>query len=371
MQNLTDKELNEFKATTNRIWNYKLLNAFNEITRVLLCSHSIIVEAPNFRIDNLGQKWGEWDEGKRLISLHENLFRFYPWAAVLHVLRHEMAHLIVSEIFKIHDALPHGIHWEKACELLKVDPKVTVSYTYLNDYHSHTYDKMALRIQKLMALGESSFKAEAESALNKAYELMERHKVIVARKSDNHKIFTHRPLGILFKKVPSYAWSVARILSGYYNVKCIQMNYYGEHTSGKYLEIFGEPHHLDVAEYVYYFILFEAERQWYEFKESDEWTHDHGKIQWIKDFIRGFASNLSVHKEKVEKRMDDDTHSLILRYTEILGEKYDEAYPRHINLFTHTTNRKSGDGGYEAGKRTTLRSAIRQNSSVSCGLLTA
>lgn len=368
MNTLTDKELSEFRATTNKIWVHKLTNAYSEINNKFWEHVHHTLQYPNFRIDNLGAgKWGYWNPKDRILALHEDLFKFYPWTAVIHVLKHEFAHQIVSEEFKMDDFTAHSEPWERACKMINVDSKVSVSHSYLSSSDNHTYDKMTGRIQKLIALGESSYKGESESALAKAYELMERYKIRVARKQETGKIFLTRPLGILFKKMPSYIWTLGRIISNYYNVKYIQSHcYIGDNSRRgyKYIEIFGEPHHLDIAEYVFYFLIFEAERQWLEFKQSEQYTHFHGKVQWIANFMFGFSRKLNDHKVKVNNRMaSENCQSMILQYDTILDSRYRSNYPTMRTISTNTTHRKSGSGGFDAGQNTSIRTAVRGGNS--------
>ena len=369
MKTLTDKELNEFKATTNKIWVKKLVDEYNTINNIFWDHKQHTLQCPNFRIDNLGAgKWGCWNPKDRILSLHEDLFKFYHWTAVIHVLKHEFAHQIVSEEFKMDDFTAHSEPWERACKMINVDPKVSVSHSYLSSSDNHAYDKMSIRIQKLIALGESSFKGESESALTKAYELMERYKIKVAKKQETGKVFISRPLGILFRKMPNYIWAMGRLIAEFYNVKYIQMHHYGENYKHmKYIEIFGEPHHLDIAEYVFYFLVFEAERQWNEFKKSDVYDSSfHGKIAWISSFVNGFWRKLDQQKEKMQNRLnmiENTCNALILQYDTILDSQYRTCYPSLYTISTCTTRRRSGSGGYEAGQSTSIRTAVRGGAS--------
>jgi len=370
MKTLTEKELNEFKANSNKIWINKLVGEYYTINATFSrYAKNIALSTPNFRIDNLGAgKWGQWNPTNRVISLHEDLFKFYPWTAVIHVLKHEFAHQIVSEHFKMDDFVSHSEAWERACKMVNVDPNVTASYSFLMNDSNHIYDKMGLRIQKLMALGESSFKGESESALTKAYELMERYKIRVARKQEPGKTFISRPLGVLFRKMPNYVWAIGRLLNEFYNVRYIQMHHYDEkYRHMKYIEIFGEPHHLEIAEYVFYFVIFEAERQWEEFKQSKDFVKGvHGKIAWIREFINGFWRKLQDQQCKMKKRIEtieEACQSLVVQYDQILEGRYRSNYPNMKHISTITTRYRSGTGGYEAGQKTNLRTAVRGGSS--------
>lgn len=389
MKVLTEKEFQKFNNDTRRVWQKKLLNEYGKQRIMVEAELGTLLEYPTFKVLPLDRLWGQWSPAERTITLNEDLFKHYPWDAVIHVLKHEMAHQVVTEILDMDVyGVSHGEAWELACAALRVEPKRCVSYSFLQEYETSVYDKMTSKIEKLLALGESSFEEEAQSAIAKAYELMERYKIKLAKKKRKGKVWISRPVGILFKKMPSYVWELTRMMSDYYNVRCIQCHHYdnedGHNGSYRYIEMFGEPHNLDVAEYVFHFLLVESEYRWKKFYKSEEYMSGvHGKVAWINEFMRGFGHKLAEQKRVIfeaqlkEDKENSEAHSkeeekteayqtctsLIYQYDKVLEERYKENYPNMRSCKTGGGSRRSGNGGFGAGQDTRVRSAVRKGTS--------
>ena len=114
--------------------------------------------------------------------MSENLIMSYPWSVTLQVLKHEMAHQYSYEVLGQTDA--HGEGFQAACALLGVLPQyrscrivtaeVLAQLTGTENKMSEG-QKVLFRIEKLLALGESSNIHEAEAALKKASLLIEKY----------------------------------------------------------------------------------------------------------------------------------------------------------------------------------------------------
>ena len=373
MKVLTDKDFEKFQLDSRKVWQKKLIEEYSKQRVMVNGELGALLEYPLFKVVPMDSMWGQWSPRERTITLNEDLFKHYPWDAVIHVLKHEMAHQVVTEILDMDVyGVSHGEAWKLACTALRVEPERCVSYSFLQEYEASVYDKMASKVEKLLALGESNYEAEAESAVAKAYELMERYKIKLAKNQRKGKVWLSRPVGILFKKMPSYVWDLTRMMGQYYNVRCIQCHHYDNEVCERYryIEMFGEPHNLDVAEYVFHFLLLESERKWKEFYESDKYVSGiHGKVAWIKDFMYGFGSKLCIQKKSIlDARKKEEVEysqitALVYKYDQVLEDKYKEHYPNMRNIQTASSSQRSGDGGYSAGKSTSVRTAVKRGMS--------
>src|ERR1700722_6231317 len=65
---------------------------------------------------------GRWLGGGRVVELSRAMILTQSWAAVIEVLRHEMAHQYVHEILGETSEAPHGPSFRAVCERLGVDP---------------------------------------------------------------------------------------------------------------------------------------------------------------------------------------------------------------------------------------------------------
>lgn len=383
MKELHGQQLDEFRNASKKVWSHKLHNEFHNQVRLIErgkilsnAEEDAILKEPIFCINQNNGQWGSWNAKERILTLNEKLFVYFPWSAVVQVLKHEMAHQVVSENFKMDCCgIAHGEAWRKACGMLDVEPNVAVSYEFLQKYDVGDYDKISQRIQKLLALSESDYEDESHSAMTKAMELMQRYNIRMAKK-DKSKILISRPIGILWKKMPNYLWSLMRTLQSHYNVKFIQaytrISENGFSRKYHYMEIFGSPENLDVAEYTAYYLIREAENKWNDFKLSDKYVKgQHGKIQWQKNFMYGFANKLNKRHDKVTERFSREVgmKSLILANDKMLEEAYDKAYPNRRNISAFSSCRRSGEGGREAGYNTEVHGGIRGGVRACAGLI--
>src|SRR3972149_2709928 len=110
-----------FDSDVHKAWIYKLSCLFSEANRLIekrLGIHLSLKEV-NFNLSEMNHYRGLWIPETRTIQLSLKLLRDYEWKAVEYVLRHEMAHAVVSEIFNF--SLPgvsHGEAFKKACDVL-------------------------------------------------------------------------------------------------------------------------------------------------------------------------------------------------------------------------------------------------------------
>ena len=103
----------------NTILAYKLSAEFNKINRDNVDYHlGKQLSTPNFDVHSAKSMWGLWDPSTRTISMNIDLIRNYEWNAVVYVLKHEMAHMIVHEIFNMGDCKSHGNAFERACKVV-------------------------------------------------------------------------------------------------------------------------------------------------------------------------------------------------------------------------------------------------------------
>ena len=86
------------------------------------------LQMPLFSLRDLNGQWGMWSRSKREISLSRRLVLNHSWDSVREVVLHEIAHQYVDEVFGAHNEPPHGALFQKACHLLRANPKSSGSY---------------------------------------------------------------------------------------------------------------------------------------------------------------------------------------------------------------------------------------------------
>ena len=146
---------------------------------------------PFFSLGNMKGKWGYWSGEKNEICLSRELVLDHPWDTVCEILLHEMAHQYAEQVLGGHDEPPHGPKFNQACHLLRANPRASGNYKPLDErilkYSPSSGDKIIVRVKKLMALAQSQNRHEAELAMAKAHEFIEKYNIeLLARDEERY-----------------------------------------------------------------------------------------------------------------------------------------------------------------------------------------
>lgn len=331
------------------------------------------MKRPVFILKDMTSKLGDWAHEKREIGLSRSFVLSHSWSDVREVLLHEMAHQITSEAFHVHNETSHGASFQKACKMLKANPRASGAYVPLSrrifQAAEEGGDKISMRIQKLMALAGSSNLNEAEAAMIKAHELMKKYEtehIPENRSRDYFSVFAGKPALRHFRE----DYALSHILMDYYFVKALWVPAYviEKGKMGTVLELSGTARNLQMAGYVFDFIRQFTQSEWriYNF---DCMLNRQRKTDFASGILSGFRTKLE-HESSVNK---NDTASLSLVKTEDyrLKKYFSARYPN-----TRTFRRGSGNfnpgvisDGAEIGKTLVIRKGITRADSVHSGRL--
>ena len=391
------------RTGAHAIWALKLESSFFKIRKQLYGDRGNIdgkkLKTPQFRI---GQKrWGEWNPDSRTISLCEDLFLRFEWGAVEHVLKHEMAHQIVSEIWDFgFRGFSHGEAFKRACKLLDISSERCTPETMLANFRGDGELPVIDKVRKLFVKGNDSAVTEAESEtfLKKAHELMARHSIDMRTICGSDRLFLPRPVGPLRKRWPSWENYLSSLVSKYFGVKRIILSTYvdGE-GSMQYMSLFGEPSNLDIAEYMYCAILNVGEILYRKYLTNRKTEHTERIKVWKEDVVRinklvkdnpevkryfppkpcqsrkasqgsfmsgllsGYALVLEEQRKVVMKKIEDEegiSHALLLLDDPMLKEAYHKEYPRLRNRPGNYSYGAGRSEGFEAGKNMRIRTGV-------------
>lgn len=379
----------------NAVLIMKLTSCYYDISNSVYKRLQKRLVTPNFKINNLlNSVWGEWDTESKTITLSGKLFRNYEWGAVVAVLKHEVAHQIVSEIFGINIlGVSHGEYFKKACDVLDIDSNRCVSSDILMGYKHSDSDQISDKIRKLFVKGndKSVTLEESQIFLNKAQELMIRHNISMFEICGRDRLFISRPVGYLYKKLPCWVSSLADIISKHYNIEYIIINSF---RGDKRIEFFGEPHNLDIAEYVFHAILIQAEYIYSNFVKSHKKkmkdvsseyyasnsasTVVYGANYQVKEvllnpkkiskqsflhgLIVGYDEKLSVGKKTVCDKIMAEDGKMVIMDDKLLKEMFNNNYRFKIRTFSPAIRNTNGySAGKEAGKNLSIKSALHHN----------
>ena len=341
-----------YSKDTSKAWAKRLFAEWYNIEKSLRNHHGIHLPTPAFEI--VEKRWGKYCNvvgGKPTIHLSRHLFNNYGWGAVVHVLKHEMAHMIVDVEWKMGDLDDHGKAFLKACGLIDVDPRRLSGAKDLlaEDAELDKKERIVGKIKKVMALTSSSEKGEAENALRKSEELMLKYNI---DSLDQHapEEYLFRPVGPVSGRMPNYVRDLANTISDFYFVEHI-MCYCG--PKGRYFEFFGTKENLDIAEYIFCCLLRQAEKMWKE--HAAELKMQFGgtrgvasKNCFIEGLFAGYRRKLLDQREMREDKQMSMARSEALIWTgdPLMAEMYRKAYP---NRQTYHYGRNAHGGGYGDG----------------------
>jgi len=366
-----------YSEDTAQAWKKRLMTEFYTLERKLQDEHKIFFPA-NVAFEIVEKRWGEYSrrDGNPTISLSRHLFNSFGWGAIVHVLKHEMAHMIVDLAWKMGDLDTHGEAFKKACGVLDVDHRRCSNIKQLleEDARLANKEKAVERIKKVMALSSSSERGEAENALRKAEELMLKYNITSLEAGHEEDEYLFRPVGPIWGRVPNYARDLANTMAEFYFIKHI-LCWAG--PRGRYFELFGTKENLDLAEYIFCCLLRQGEELWEEYSEEirAKWGGVRGiasKASFLEGLYAGYKVQLR-DQERVRMRKNAEAppqEALIWTGDPLMAEMYRKAYP-HVTTYTYhrTAHGGGSSAGYDRGKNMSLRAALTTGSSGNRGRL--
>ncbi|MBF0528263.1 MAG: DUF2786 domain-containing protein [Deltaproteobacteria bacterium] len=261
--------------------------------------HRVTLTRPVIEIINLAGSWGSWNKDYGTIRLSTTLISEYPWEVVLGVLKHEMAHQLATE--QLDGDHRHGPSFERACRMLGVPEKFrgaqgdlprTLTDPKAPDLRDDVRRLMD-KVQKLLALAQSSNENEAAIAMAKANEIIARYNLDKLERSDSQR-YTHLIINTNTKRLENYQRHLTAILVDYYFVDVVLSHQYDAKRTDKYrtIELFGASENVLMAEYVYNFLLNQLEILWRSRQMTDYSATGRDKRSYWLGVLRGFHEKL-------------------------------------------------------------------------------
>jgi predicted SprT family Zn-dependent metalloprotease len=360
-----EKEIEQENA---HLFLYQLMAEFEKANKEIFRHLNQKLVLPRFVAHSGSSYWGCWKPKMRKMSFSIDLMRNYEWGAVKHVLLHEMAHMIVGEIFHMEDGRSHGEAFAKACKVLGVDNRRCCSKDYLMGFKGKDGINPELtKIRKLMAKGSCSSATEAESHAFtvKAKSLMRKYNLSNRDVMGTDKLFIKRPVGGKYKRFPQWLHSLGHLVCDNYSVQYIQTYQRDPRSYEMYyfIELFGEPHNLEVAEYVFHVVQSQGEAAYLKHKNDPNRKRSYRKLSkpaFMKGVVKGYSSTLA--KPEEDEVEDFEESALLSTDDQILKEKHRQAYDR---MRTTRTAGYTGAGGYEgraAGKGISVSTGVNGGS---------
>lgn len=242
---------------------------------------------------------GRYVHETRSIELSRKFVQEAAWGSVVEVLKHELAHQFVLEVLQEHEP-PHGPAFRAVCQRLGIDARAS---GLPEAAHSPESKRLLERVHKLLALAQSDNRHEAEAAAAAAQRLMLRHN-LDAHVHTREPSYGYRHLGRITGRVSEWERRLGNILGDHFFVEVIWVPAYRRHEQrrGSVLEAIGSPENLELAAYVYDFLLGSAERSWRAHKLAHGIREDRERMSYFAGVMSGFAQKLqqqaSAHKRE-------------------------------------------------------------------------
>ncbi|MFA6814964.1 MAG: DUF2786 domain-containing protein [Lentisphaeria bacterium] len=336
---------------------YFLEREWHNILMYLPRSVTGLIEPPVFCINPKMSCWGRWRGGDyQTLELSSELVWKHPWYAIREVLKHEMAHQLQEYLFPGIEETAHGPKFCECCQMIRANSAASGSYPLMDDVVfsdkkellSSQEQKISTRIHKLLALSASSDPHEAENALLKAHELMQKYKLSPAesaKKSTFGVITLGKPSG----RRQLNEFVIANILNDFYNVRAIwQFTPQVINSSfQRVLAIYGTPADLRIASYIYSSLHVAIDRYWQIHKQNlQKHNSYHAKSDFAYGLLTGFQNALK------KQPVPSDVQAMIHLSQKPLENFYNWSNPRivqsagknirHINLALKNAGAKLG-----------------------------
>jgi hypothetical protein len=268
------------------------------VVRELLIAHRAFnqshfkggLSTPQIALSDAASFLARWLREARTIEFSlPFLERTESWGVVLEVLKHEMAHQYVHEVLR-EDEPPHGPAFRAVCERLGIDARASGVPEHALDAEGK---RVLERVHKLLALAESDNRHEAEAAAAAAQRLMLKHNV--ALDDDTPSQYAFREIGRVTGRVTEWERRLGNLLRDHFFVDVIWVPAYRvhEHKRGSVMEVIGTPENLDLAAYVYDFMVRTGERLWRAHQVEQNIRGNADRRAYLAGVMSGFAQKLA------------------------------------------------------------------------------
>src|SRR5271170_1454580 len=250
------------------------------------------LSVPTLELGSGRRTLGQWVLATRTLEMSRLLLIERPWAEVIEVLKHEMAHQYVHEVLGETSQTPHGAAFRDVCSRLGIDARAA-GLPSVSAEPAGEEQRMVQRITHLLALAESPNRHEAEAAMAVAHRLMLKHNLQPSTRDAVEYAFAH--LGRATGRLTEKDRLVAMILCKHFFVDAIWIPVYRplEAKRATVLEICGRRSNVTIAEYVHGFLHETADRLWRDHRSAQGITSDRDRRTYLAGVMTGFAEKLA------------------------------------------------------------------------------
>ncbi|HYJ09791.1 MAG TPA: DUF2786 domain-containing protein [Polyangiaceae bacterium] len=314
------------------------------------------LRAPAFELTEGSERLGRWLPQPRTIELSRRLLLDHGWGVLEEVLKHEMAHQYVHEVLQVHGEPAHGPAFRKICEERGIDARAAGAPVAGPD---PAKSPILERIAKLLALAESPNEHEAQAAMSAAQRLMLKHNIEAAVSGASSYSFRH--LGKPSGRVSEHERRLALILDEHFFVQVIWVPVWRplEAKRGSVLEVCGSRDNVELAAYVYDFLMYTADAL---YRADRRQRHDRSH-QARRKFLAGVMAGF--HQRLERERERSTAEGLVWIGDRELGGYFRRRHP-HVRWARHSvsTGGEAYSRGQTAGRNIVLHRGVKAGPSL-------
>lgn len=360
----------ELRQRRIRAWERQLLADCEEIQ----FQHRLKIVMPLIVVRPATGKHGSWDPLTRTIMISEQLIQSHPWDAVREVLKHELAHLIVTQRYGS-SAADHGSEFQSVCEELGVAAWARPSSGPMPEQREqwrqaqplNEEERLLRRVERLLALAQSSNEHEAHLAMQRVQELYARHNIERIRNAQTDEM-VYTIINRKRKRMESYESAIYSILTGHFGVYVLFYKLFDAHSLEHHsvVEIMGRRADVLMAEYVVDFLTHQLKFHWERYQEKMGPGSRKSRNSYFQGILSGFSDSLEAQENKTNS-LDQPAPSraLIVADKQALMTYTRSRYPR---VQSRTWSSGYGDSSaFASGKREGRNIEIRRGMGASSG----
>lgn len=341
-------------ANLLRAWSAQLYKEHKDIC----WKYNIKISTPVIEIVDTKTFWGRWrpEFGSGRIKISSELIKGHSWDVVINILKHEMAHQVVTELFNSDDG--HGELFKNACRMFGLSSEFSRSQGDLpriiedvnNDALSPEARRIAEKVKKLLSLAQSANEHESLLAMQKAKEFINRYNLeridINNTSKYIYKIINHKK-----KRIENYQRHICSILQNYFFVRIVYSYLYDAHTGETYrtINLMGTTENIIMAEYVYFFLLNQLSFLWNEYRSKTGSSNRKKRSYWL-GVLSGFREKLEILEKDSTCRSDNQDkiiNAVICTKDKMLSDFTRMRFPKLRNL--NSSAASIYEGSYNAG----------------------
>ena len=297
-----------------RLWLEQLLREFGDIC----FQYRLKLLPPVFELSGAVKQLGCWVPGKRMIRISHRLIQQYSWDQVLMVLKHEMAHQVCSEVYRL-KTLTHGQSFQQACNLLGVtspynEPQGDLESVVAappRDFQTASGRRLIGRIRKLLALASSDNEHEAALAMQRATEMLTRYNLDLSEQ-DAGSGYLRLIINTRRKQMPAYRRMICAILRDFFFVQVICSSIYDAESCCSYtsVNLLGRAENVPVAEHCYYFLEHQLPALWHVYGQQYlKGNRRTAKNSYYLGLLQGFSEKMAMQAQSKFSPAEKDSET--------------------------------------------------------------